>query len=387
MNRPIKIVLGISALVALWTLNLAFEVFPRVSAEQKHAIAVLSKPALLGQRNGWSAVLELAGHPEFGGQLGETCDANDDCLTRVAAELPAMQQRARDAAPMIALQKTLYRFDHFAMQDIPNLLEAIFSALTFGELLTAITTQAVGGEPQAAVHELCEFAQFSRSMTRTNSLLMLLLGETYLSRSISLMAELQSHYRVVLDTQCLQAFTPLCDIDHQFCEAVKGEFMFYRQLINGFELGHAPSYLPQRSKTGAWLYGVGLNATHTKALFAGKFMPFCAEVPVQNPGRYCNWVEYASNPIGCNLFQESQENQENIEVFRNRLHDLQQKLALFRLSQFARSTGAQACAERLDCGPEGALAGLIHDSSQGTISIALLQPRADQAKLWTLTLR
>ncbi len=43
MNRAVKFLIGISALAGLWALNLAYEVFPRVSAEQARSIAVLSE--------------------------------------------------------------------------------------------------------------------------------------------------------------------------------------------------------------------------------------------------------------------------------------------------------------------------------------------------------
>ena len=377
MNRAIKIVIAISVLVALWALNLAFEVFPRVSAQQQQAIETLSKPALSGELNGWTTALEMAERPEFAKRKNETCGANDDCFARVAADLPPMQQRARDAAPLIALQKTFYRFDHWAAPDTTNLLDGKIPAFQFNELLTAITTQAVSGEPQAAMHELCEFAQFSRSLTRGNSLIMLMVGDSYLTRAMRMMTELQNRYAVVPDAQCMQAVAPL-DTDQQFCEAIKGEFMVTRQLINALEVGDAPTNPARGSRTNAWLSRLGINAKHTQALFAGALMQYCPQVRQQKFAQRCSWMEQALNPIGCELFQVGRA---NYSSYQNRLVDLQQKLALFRLSQFARSSEAQACAEHLDCGPEGTLAGLIHDTAKASISITLSQPRNGQPTL------
>ncbi len=384
MNRPVKFLIGISALTGLWALNLAYEVFPRVSAAQEQAIATLSTPALSGQRNGWNTASEMVGRPEFATRMDGACSIKDDCVALVTANLPAMQQRRRDAAPMIALQKTLYSYDNWAMSDSDDLLKTQFPAFQFNELLTAIATQAASGGTVAATSELCEFSQFSRSLTRTNSLLLLMVGDAYLTRSMSMMTELQNLYAVKPDTECMQAFAPLSEIDSQFCEVIKGEFMFNRQVIQDLESGHGANYPRNGAGKGSWLSRLGFNAKHSQALIADSLMRYCPQLQQQKAAQQCSWTENVLNPIGCELFQIGQA---DYAPYQNRVTDLQQKLALFRLSQFARSTEAQACTERLDCGPEGALAGLIHDSAKGTISVTLLQPRTDQPKEWTLALR
>lgn len=384
MNRPVKFLIGISALAALWTLNLAYEVFPRVSKAQEQAIATLSKPALSGQRNGWNAALEMAARPEFATRMSGACSVKDDCFALAAANLPAMHQRVRDAAPMIALQKTLYEYDYWAMSDTDDLLKTQFPAFQSNELLTAIATQAASGEVALASRELCEFSRFSRSLTRTNALILMMVGDAYLTRSMRMMAELQNRYAVTPDTECMHAFAPLTEIDSQFCEAMKGEFMFNRQVIQDLESGRGANYPGNAPGKGSWLSRLGFNAKHSQALIAGSLMQYCPQVQLQNAAQHCSWTEKLLDPIGCELFQMGQA---DYGSFQKRLTDLQQKLALFRLSQFARSTDAQACTKNLDCGPEGALAGLIHDPIKGTISIALLQPRKDQPKLWTLPLR
>ncbi len=383
MNYAVKFLIGISALAGLWALNLAYEVFPRISAAQEQAIATLSTPALSGQRNGWNAALEMAARPEFATRMSGGCSAKDDCFALASADLPAMQQRVRDAAPMIALQKTLYSYDYWAMSDADDLLKAQFPAFQLNELLTTIATQAASGETATAARELCEFSRFSRSLTRTNSLILMMVGDAYLTRSMRMMTELQNRYAITPDTECMQAFAPLSEIDSQFCEAIKGEFMFNRQVIQDLESGHGANYPGNSSGKGSWLSRLGFNSKHSQALIAGSLMRYCPQVQQQKAAQQCSWTENVLNPIGCELFQIGQA---DYASFQNRLTDLQQKLALFRLSQFARSTQAQACIERLDCGPEGALAGLIHDTAKGTISVTLMQPRTDQPKEWTLAL-
>jgi hypothetical protein len=315
------------ALFFAWLLTLQFELLPRLSTEQKQALAFMRDQPALGKRNALATMYllrhdvaperiestfaalkaELAAslrqrandqeagnsveenpYKVIGAQLDQRfaallptetpsvlCATTDACLAKVQQDPESMRAALAAFSKLPARLKLLRDFDSLDLRPLAPDMRLPMPYLLYGTpMLSQQALIAVDGRPLEAMAGICELITTARRLRNTNSLIVNMIGVNHIQRGVRLISEIQAA-NPGLSADCAAALAPLSPVESQLCTVMRGEFAMSSLLFDQFNDGKYETDGKLAKPIARWLMKISVNAELSKALMAQELMRFC----------------------------------------------------------------------------------------------------------------
>ena len=325
-------------LFGAWYLIASQGWLPRLSDEQKAAIALMEQPLPSSDGDNALVTLELihydvpdadwAKWQAYGSSgLQKALDAagyhrllksadipncgsdSRACLEEVLDDPLAAREKQTRAAEVIARLPKLYRATYASARQSSQKLDWLEPPAAFttpghlGGLDAAL--DFADGDVESAVGKVCRQATFWRGLiSHSDMLIAQLVAARYTIRAGEMLngMVMREPLRATPSADCLEAFVSLSAGERSLCNAMRGEHAFFTAIE--FE-----------NDADQPLLGPGINKAHANALFASANARLCDDDYVQAirsdnqeaiKPLTCSWTEKLFDPAGCSLFQMGQ---------------------------------------------------------------------------------
>ncbi|MCB1560669.1 MAG: hypothetical protein KDI75_06200 [Xanthomonadales bacterium] len=338
--KGIGLLLLAAGLFGLWYLIVSQGWWPRLSEEQKAAVALMEQPMAVPPGENALVMAELIRHdvPEADypkwkthGPIGlekalvaaghqrlvdaETSDAcgssSADCLSAVLDDPESARQKRETFAVVISRLPLLFRSTHASIRPAPPevSLEDVPPGSGLGTQVAELDAALMfaDGDIDGAVDSACRQAAFWRGLVaNSDTLIAQLIAGRHAIRAGELLngMVLREPLRAKPSPACLAAFRPFDADERSLCDAMRGEYAW----VTSFDLQAAVE------AEQSWL-SPRMNKAHNDALAAWTYSQLCDEGYVAAVRKSdfatlkaleCSWSEYLFNPPACMLFQIGQ---------------------------------------------------------------------------------
>jgi hypothetical protein len=273
------------------------------------------------------------------------CPATDGrCLQEVRGDAEGVRTRLQAWEPFRQQNRRLDRYDH-VRNAFPPLLWAPtppLMDLPRPELSRAALLH-VDGDSAQALDEICRFAAIWRRLgTRTDSLIIRLVGTRYVALSAQLHAEIlaETAPTLVVPERCRYALAPFEDSEFDLCPIMRQEFAAGIAILDAAQREEGEA----AARNGP-IRRVLLNRKHLQALTSAPLAWYCQDAHRQYvagreplprgvpPRPRCSRMETLFNSMGCRLLPLSRVRHRD---HYHRLLDIDALLRMFELAQWLR---------------------------------------------------